>query len=133
MPSEIDPVIEVYCSKLEERISAINTGGRNYSNLSVEKLEALRNLKSSRDIIIKEAGKGSAVVVWDRKDYCREAYNHLDDAVVYEKLQQDSLSQVSDQVKEALQPLLDKGYISGKNVEYLVVSRPRLRSFLFVA
>ena len=66
VPSEIDPVLEVYCSKLEERISAINTGGRNYSNLSVEALEALRNLKSSRDII----NKGSAVVVWDRKDHC---------------------------------------------------------------
>ena len=65
MPSEIDPVLEVYCSKLEERISAINTGGRNYSNLSVEELEALRNLKSSRDIIINDADKGSAIVVCD--------------------------------------------------------------------
>ena len=89
----------------------------------------MRNLKSSRDIIIKEADKGSAVVVWGRKDYCREAYNHLDHAVVYEKPQRDSLSQVSDQVKEVLQPLLGKGYISGKNVEYLVVSRPRLGRF----
>ena len=26
VPSEIDPVIEVHCPKLEERISAINTG-----------------------------------------------------------------------------------------------------------
>ena len=109
VPGEIDPVIQAYSSKLAERISAINTGGRNCSNLSVEELEALRNLKSSKDIIIKEADKGSAVVVWDRKDYCREAYNHLNEAVVYEKLQQDSLSEVSDQVKEALQRLLDKG------------------------
>ena len=76
MPSKVDPTIEVYCSKLEERILAINTGGRNYSNLSVEEIKALRNLKNCRDIIIKEAGKGSAVVVWDRKDYCREAYRH---------------------------------------------------------
>ena len=68
-------------------------------------------------------------MVRDRKDYCREAYNHLNDAVVYEKLQQYSLSEVSDQVKDALQPLLDKGYISSKNVEYLVVSRPRLGHF----
>ena len=103
-------------------------GGRNYSNLSVKEIQALRNLKSSRDII-KEADKGSAVVVCNRKDYCREAYNHLNDAVVYEKLEQDSLSEVSDQVKEALQPLLDKGYISSKNVEYLVVSRPLLGRF----
>ena len=129
MPSKVDPTIEVYCSKLEGRILAINTGGRNCSNLSVEEIKALRNLKNCRDIIIKEADKGSAVVVWDRKDYCREAYRHLNDVVVYEKLYENPLSKVLDRVKEALQPLQDKGYISGKNVEYLVVPRPRLGCF----
>jgi hypothetical protein len=49
----IDPAIEVYCSKLEERVSAINTGGINYSNLSVEEIKALKILKSYNDIIIK--------------------------------------------------------------------------------
>jgi hypothetical protein len=43
----------VYCSKLEERVSAINTGGINYSNLSVEEIKALKILKSYNDIIIK--------------------------------------------------------------------------------
>ena len=49
--------------------------------------------------------------------------------VVYEKLYENPLSKVLDRVKEALQPLQDKGYISGKNVEYLVVPRPRLGRF----
>ena len=52
------------------------------------------------------------------------AYNHLNDVVVCEKLQGNPLSKVLDLVKEALQPLLDKGFISSKNVEYLVVPRP---------
>jgi hypothetical protein len=38
VPSEVDPAIEVYCSKLEENVSAINTGGgRNYSNVLLRK------------------------------------------------------------------------------------------------
>ena len=53
VPSEVDPAIEVYCSKLEEKVSAIITGGRNYSNLSVEEIKALKDLKNYRDIIIK--------------------------------------------------------------------------------
>ena len=57
------------------------------------------------------------------------AYNHLNDVVVCEKLQGNSLSKVLDRVKEALQPLLDKGFISSKNVEYLVVPRQRLDRF----
>ena len=44
-----------------------------------------------------------------------------------------TLSKVLDRVKEALQPLRDKGYISGKNVEYLVVPRPRLGRFYLLS
>jgi hypothetical protein len=80
-------------------------------------------------IILKEANKGSAVVVWDRKDYCSEAYRHLNDMVVYEKLQENPLNDISDRVKQAFKPLLDKSYISSKNLEYLVVPRPRLGRF----
>ena len=107
VPNKVGPTIEVYCSKLEERLLAINTEGRNYSNLSVEEIKALRNLKNCRDIIIKEADKGSAVVVWDSKDYCRDVYRHLNDVVVHEKLQENPLSKVLDRVKKALQALLD--------------------------
>ena len=78
----------------------------------------MKDLKNYRDIIIKEADKGSAVVVWDRKDYCSEAYRHLNDMVVYEKLQENPLNDISDRVKQAFKPLLDKGYISSKNLEY---------------
>jgi glutamine amidotransferase-like uncharacterized protein len=73
-------------------------GGRNYSNLSVEEIKALKDLKNYRDIIIKEADKGSAVLVWDRKDYCSEAYRHVNDMVVYEKLQKNPLNYISDRV-----------------------------------
>jgi hypothetical protein len=48
---------------------AINERGSNFSNLSSEEQEALKNLKKYRDIVIKEADKGGAVVVWGRKDY----------------------------------------------------------------
>ncbi|CAB3999233.1 Hypothetical predicted protein [Paramuricea clavata] len=76
-PTEV--AIELYLSKFEERVLAINERGRNFSNLSSEEQEALKNLKKYRDIVIKEADKGGAVVVWGRKDYYDEAYNHLND------------------------------------------------------
>ena len=45
--------------------------------------EALRNLKNDDTIIIKEADKGSGVVVWDREDYLKEAENHLSNTSSY--------------------------------------------------
>jgi hypothetical protein len=51
-----------------------------------------------------------------------------------EKLQENPLNDISDRVKQAFKPLLDKGYISSKNLEYLVVPRPRLgRFYLYIA
>ena len=43
--------------------------GNNYSNVTREELAAINNLKADRTIVIKEADKGSGVVVWDREDY----------------------------------------------------------------
>ena len=51
---------------------------------------ALYNLRDDLTIIIKDAEKGSAVVVWDREDYLKEAYKQLEDKDVYEEVQNDS-------------------------------------------
>ena len=52
---------------------AVSPEGKNFPNVSFEEHEALRILKSDRTIVIKEADKGSAVVVWDKVDYVTEA------------------------------------------------------------
>ena len=40
---------------------------------------ALYSLRGNKSIIIKEAGKGSSVVVWERGDYLAEAKKQLDE------------------------------------------------------
>ena len=55
--SKVDPTIEVYCSKFEEKILAINTEGRNYSNLSVQEIKASRNLKNCRILLLRKQTK----------------------------------------------------------------------------
>ena len=40
-------------------------------------------------IILVGADKGSVVVVWNRDDYLKEAYRHLDDKEVYEQVPDD--------------------------------------------
>ena len=50
-----------------------------YSNLTMEEPLALNSLRDDTSIIIIEADKGSGVVVWDRKDYVKEAEKQLGD------------------------------------------------------
>ena len=66
--------------------------------------------------MIKEADKGGAVVVWKRKDYCKEAY--LNDQQVYEVTESDPLNEVNVLVEKALDHLVNKGYINAANKNY---------------
>ena len=47
------------------------------------------NSEMAPTIIIKGADNGSAVVVWDREDYLKEASKQLEDKDVYEEVQND--------------------------------------------
>ena len=72
-PPRAHPILESYLSLLEKEALSIVPKGRNFCNVSTGERQALHELRSDKDIVIKEADKGSAVVVWDRGDYCAEA------------------------------------------------------------
>ena len=82
-------VIETYLSSLEERLFNIDIASKRFDNLTKEERNALYNLRDDPTIIIKGADKGSAVVVWDREDYLKEASKELEDKDGYEEVRND--------------------------------------------
>ena len=50
-----------------------------FDNLTKEERNALYNLRDDPTIIIKGADKDSAVVIWNREDYLKEASKQLED------------------------------------------------------
>ena len=52
-------------------------------NLTREEYLTMRNLQSDRNVIIRPAGKGSSVVIWDRNDYLKEDEKQLSDRSTY--------------------------------------------------
>ena len=93
-PRNKDAAIELYLGRLEEELMNICVQGNNYSNVTREELAAINNLKADRTIVIKEADKGSGVVVWDREDYIQEAEGQLGDSEVYSELDSDPSGQL---------------------------------------
>ena len=79
-PRHKDAAIELYLSKVEEELMSISARGNNFSNVSREDSKAINSLRSDRTIVVKEADKGSGVVVWDREDYITEAGSQLRDS-----------------------------------------------------
>ena len=87
-PRNQDAAIEMYLSRLEEKILNLNTRKREH-NISKEERKAIDSLRNDTSIVIKEADKGVCIVVWDREDYLKEAELQLGDKGVYEKLSGD--------------------------------------------
>ena len=56
-------------------------------------------------MVIKEADKGSAVVVWDREDYVMEADRQLNDKQVYEEIEEDPTVELVKTISNRLQEL----------------------------
>ena len=88
-PRNKDAAVEVYMSSLEEKLTKIEIPKDKYNNLTSKERQPLYDLKNYKNIVIKGANKGSAVAVWDREDYIKEAEKQLGDSVVYEEVPDD--------------------------------------------
>ena len=74
----------------QEQIVDKHTPQKNLKfNLTKEERSAKRSLSQNRDIIIKKADKGSAVVIQNRSDYIKEGLRQLSDRNFY-RLQEHS-------------------------------------------
>ena len=60
-----------------------------YNNLTNKERQALYDLKNDKNIVIKGADKGSALAVWNREDYIKEAEKQPADSDVCEEVPDD--------------------------------------------
>ena len=90
---------------------------------------ALYNLQKRKDIVIKPADKGSAVVVKDRDHYVSEAERQLNDSTFYKPLDHDPTPEFAKQVSDTVSEMHDQGLISEKNMAYLIVDQPKAGRF----
>ncbi|KAK6183162.1 hypothetical protein SNE40_010692 [Patella caerulea] len=83
-PPYRDKHLESYLSICDEEIMKA-PDQKFFLNLSQHEREALSELRSDYDIVIREADKGSGVVVMDKARYLSEGYRQLDDLSVYRR------------------------------------------------
>ena len=107
-------------SKVEQDLFKMIETPTRYSNLSTDEWKAIRSIEDDRSIVIEKADKGSAVVVWDRVDYIKEAQKQLKDKNVYKKVnfKDQNLSEPVDKSNHFFKGLKTKGCITNKNFKY---------------
>ena len=102
----------------------IDISSKRFNNLIREERNALYNLRDDPAIIIIGASKGSAVVVWDREDYLKEAYKQLEDKDIYEEVPNDS-SILINTIKCALEKIRMRGNLPNDTRNYFLVKDPK--------
>ncbi|CAJ0941960.1 unnamed protein product [Ranitomeya imitator] len=100
------------------------SGGRNPDFYRVTRSQALQILREDKNIIIKPADKGGAIVVMDRADYIKEAYRQLGDSTVYIKLSRDPINDIRNDISSILRTYLDLGVIDSKTKDFLIKANP---------
>ena len=130
-PKGKDPAIELYLNSLEERLINMSGLRNSYNNLSNNERMALNDLKKDFSIIIKEADKGSGVVVWDRGDFIAEAESQLNDIDVYEEVNGDT-NELITTIKEALYKIKKRGDITVEVLGFFC-RKSKIGTLLFAA
>ena len=115
-PAKNDAAVEFYLSRLEEEILSLDKK-ISYSNLTKGERNALHSLRDDTSIIIKEADKGTGVVVWDREDYLAEAKKQLDDKEVYQELRGDVEGPLEKIIKKVIRKFRNRGDISHETLD----------------
>ena len=98
-------------------------------NLSPEEWRALISLSGRKDIVINPAYKGSAIVIWAKEKYEREALPQLSDTSRYELLTQDPTAANHSTISKAVSELLVNGNINVPTAKDLTEKEPGEASF----
>ena len=114
-------------SSLEEKLMKIEIPKEKYNNLTSKERQALYDLKNDKNIVIKGADKGSAVVVWDREDYIKEAEKQLEDSDVYEEAPDDS--ELISTIHRTIEKIRKRGDLKKETIKYFEVKDPKFARF----
>ena len=127
-PRNKDAAIELYLSSLEEKLMKVEVPKDKFNNLTTSERKALYDLKNDKSIAIKSADKGSAVVMWDREDYIKEAEKQLGDEEVYEEVSNDAAPLLKT-INGVIAKIRKRGDLKRDTLDYFIMKYPKFARF----
>ena len=123
--------LDFFINKCRHDINKLNFNrNTKFSNLSSEERAALQNLSKRKDIIVKAADKGGALVVWRADLYQKEALRQLSDTSFYAKVDKDLTSANQQIVKSTINDLIVKQELPA-TASNLIITTPRTSCIYF--
>ena len=94
--------------------------------MTKEERQAIYSLRDDTSIIIKEADKGSGIVVWDREDCLAEPRTQLKDKHVYQELKGNIAGPLEKIIKGVLRKVRNRKDVSDETLDYFLFDNPKL-------
>ena len=91
---------------------------KNKSNISKHEWQDILNLKKNKDITIKEADNGGAVVIMNTKHYFKMISDHLNDETTYKMVESNCDTKVMKGITKIIEKYKDN--LTKKEKEYLI-------------
>lgn len=130
-PQVTNPSINTFCRLVEREVLDTFGSPRSYTdNLSKEEKKALRELMDDdKDITIKPADKGGAIVIQDTENYMKDILAQLSNSVYYKKLQTDPTLAFQENIVSYLEYALSKEWITKLEFDFLCCKNPIIPVF----
>ncbi|CAJ0967794.1 unnamed protein product [Ranitomeya imitator] len=121
----VETFIEVVNRDVKEILGSIDKGlVKVKNNLSREEYRSLMDLKNNRNLIIKPADKGGAIVVLDRTYYINEILSQLNDTNTYMPVSNNPTFEIGRQISNLVSHYLSLGVIDQKLGDFLINHHP---------
>ena len=124
-PFVTNPSINTFCRIVEQDILQMHTKpDRSSHNLSKEERLALDTLANDKDIVIKPADKGGAIVIQDAMKYKSEICSQLSDTCFYRKLNTDPTTDFQKEIATFLETAKEREWITKSEFDFLYCQHP---------
>ena len=121
--------LEIFIAQNNQDLFRSKINAPRRQNITKEQRQAIRELYSNPNIVIKPADKGGATVIWDRSDYIKEGMRQLSDANFYNHTDTDLSKQHYEQIKLKIDDMVEKNEIDESCASFL--SNPKYRTSNF--
>ncbi|XP_073432152.1 uncharacterized protein [Dendrobates tinctorius] len=128
-PLSLCLAVEIFTKLVSEDLKSLSSRCK-FDNLTYTQRQAIKELQSFQDIVIKPADKGGGnIVIWPSDKYEKEAFRQLRDVETYTKLSYNPLSSFSLRLQQILLRAVESGTIDKKVLEGLTVRSPKVATF----
>ena len=125
LPTEIQERLEV----MKEKLSSLQQPEPEHtSNISIGIRQGIQQLKSNHALTIREADKGSCIVVMDTCKYIEEGLHHLTDQTIYKEVDHDRTLEVAHKANWAARHHHSTGKLSATLFKKLTTDLSEVRT-----